>query len=152
MADEEFDELLNGPLSHPMIAFRITRLVMALRHVVDRTGEEGAKALVIKADKTFRHLVISAAKRIDNNRLRRELGARKIRFARPEEVKELTGCMPGAVPPFGNLFGLDVYMDDALLDEETVYFNCGSHTISLRMSREDLVKATEARVISFART
>jgi Ala-tRNA(Pro) deacylase len=53
------------------------------------------------------------------------------------------------VPPFGNLFGLPVLMDDALVAEETVYFNCGSHTVSLRMTRADLVKATGAQVQSF---
>lgn len=111
--------------------------------------EEGAKALIVKAGDAFYHLIISAAKRIDNNKLRKILNTRKVRFARPEEVKDLTGCMPGAVPPFGNLFGLKVYMDDALLAEETVYFNCGSHTVSLRMKREDLVKATGAEVASF---
>lgn len=111
--------------------------------------EEGAKALIVKADDGFYHLIISAAKRVDNNKLRKLLGTRKVRFARPEEVMQLAGCLPGAVPPFGNLFGLKVHMDDALLAEETVYFNCGSHTVSLRMKREDLVKATEAQMGNF---
>jgi len=112
--------------------------------------EEGAKALIVKAGDAFHHLIISAAKRVDNNKLRKILGTRKVRFARPEEVMDLTGCMPGAVPPFGNLFGLKVYMDDALLAEDTVYFNCGSHTVSLRMSREDLTRATDAEVTRFS--
>ncbi|NOZ23960.1 MAG: hypothetical protein GXP25_23025 [Planctomycetes bacterium] len=112
--------------------------------------EEGAKALIVKAGDAFYHLIISAAKRVDNNKLRKTLGTRKVRFARPEEVMQLTGCMPGAVPPFGNLFGLKVYMDDALLAEDTVYFNCGSHTVSLRMSQEDMVKATDAEIASFS--
>ncbi|MEW6359618.1 MAG: YbaK/EbsC family protein [Planctomycetota bacterium] len=112
--------------------------------------EEGAKALIVKAEETFYHLIISAAKRVDNNRLRKLIGTRKVRFARPDEVMALTGCMPGAVPPFGNLFGLKVFMDDALMAEDTVYFNCGSHTVSLRMRREDLVKATGAEVAGFA--
>lgn len=110
---------------------------------------EGAKALIVKAEETYYHLIISAAQRIDNNKLRKALGTRKVRFARPEEVMELTGCRPGAVPPFGNLFGLKVFMDDALLAEETVYFNCGSHTVSLRMKREDLIKATGAELANF---
>ena len=45
MTDERFNELLNGPLSHPMTVFHITRLAMALRAVVDATGAEGADAL-----------------------------------------------------------------------------------------------------------
>ncbi len=111
--------------------------------------EQGAKALIVKANEQYYHLIISAAKRVDNNKLRRILGTNRVRFATPEELKKLTGCLPGAVPPFGNLFGLPVLMDDALLAEETVYFNCGSHTISLRMSRADLAGATAAKMENF---
>jgi len=113
--------------------------------------EEGAKALIVKAKDRYVHLIISAAQRVDNAKLRRLLGSRKLRFATPKELMELTGCLPGAVPPFGNLFGLEVYMDDALLAEDTVYFNCGSHTVSLRMKREDLARAAEATVADFRR-
>jgi prolyl-tRNA editing enzyme YbaK/EbsC (Cys-tRNA(Pro) deacylase) len=111
--------------------------------------EEGAKALIVKANEQYYHLIISAAKRVDNNKLRKIVGTNRVRFATPEELQKLTGCLPGAVPPFGNLFGLPVLMDDALVAEETVYFNCGSHTVSLRMTRADLVKATGAQVQSF---
>ena len=111
--------------------------------------EQGAKALIVKANEKYYHLIISAAKRVDNNKLRKILGTNRVRFATPEELKTLTGCLPGAVPPFGNLFDLPVLMDDALLAEETAYFNCGSHTVSLRMARTDLAKATGARVENF---
>jgi Ala-tRNA(Pro) deacylase len=112
--------------------------------------EQGAKALIVKAEEgQYHHLIISAALRVDNNKLRKIIGTKRIRFATADEVWQLTGCRPGAVPPFGNLFGLPVLMDDALLAEDSVYFNCGSHTVSLRMTREDLVKATGARVEDF---
>ena len=110
---------------------------------------QGAKALLVKADGAYWHLVLSAALRVDNVRLRDILGTRRIRFASGEELLERTGCLPGAVPPFGNLFGLPVLLDDALLAEETVCFNCGSHTISLRMRRADMVTACEARIERF---
>jgi prolyl-tRNA editing enzyme YbaK/EbsC (Cys-tRNA(Pro) deacylase) len=110
---------------------------------------QGAKAIVVKADDRYYHLIISAAVRLDNKKLRKILGTRRVRFARAEELMELTGCLPGAVPPFGNIFDLPVLMDDALLSEEIVYFNCGSHTVSLRMSCSDLVAATEAQVENF---
>jgi Ala-tRNA(Pro) deacylase len=113
---------------------------------------QGAKAIIVKADEKYYHLIISAAERVDNNKLRKILQTRRVRFANSEELVELTGCQPGAVPPFGNLFGLSVLMDDAILSEETVYFNCGSHTVSLRMSREDLARTTEAQIVDFHRT
>ncbi len=110
---------------------------------------QGAKAIIVKANDRYYHLIISAAVQVDNNKLRKVLSTRRVRFATEEELYELTGCLPGAVPPFGNLFGLPVFMDDALLSEETVYFNCGSHTISLRMARSDLVLATGAEIVNF---
>ncbi len=110
---------------------------------------QGAKAIVVKANDKYYHLIISAAVRLDNKKLRRILGTRRVRFATADELLELTGCLPGAVPPFGNLFGLPVLIDDALMSEETVYFNCGSHTVSLRMARSDLVKTTEAQIEDF---
>ena len=113
---------------------------------------QGAKALIVKAGEQYYHLIISAAERVDNKKLRKILQTRRVRFANSEELFELTGCQPGAVPPFGNLFGLPVLMDDAILAEEIVYFNCGSHTVSLRMSREDLTQATEAQIVDFHRT
>jgi hypothetical protein len=45
MTDERFNRLVNGPLSHPLPMFRISRLATALRHVVEATGKEGEKAL-----------------------------------------------------------------------------------------------------------
>lgn len=45
MTNERFNELLNGPLSHPMPVFRLTRLAQALRHVVEETGSDGERAL-----------------------------------------------------------------------------------------------------------
>ena len=111
--------------------------------------EQGAKALIVKADDTYYHLILSAALRVDNKKLRKIVGTRRVRFANADELFELTGCRPGAVPPFGNLFGLAVLMDSALLEEESVFFNCGSHTVSLRMAREDLTKSADARVEDF---
>lgn len=113
---------------------------------------QGAKAIVVKANDEYYHLIISAAVRLDNKKLRKVLETRRVRFATAEELLELTGCLPGAVPPFGNLFGLPVFMDDALLAEETVYFNCGSHTVSLRMKRADLAAATDAQIVDFHKT
>jgi len=110
---------------------------------------QGAKAIIVKADNQYYQIVISAAVRLDNKKLRNILGTRRVRFATPEELFELTGCLPGAVPPFGNLFGLPVILDNALMTEETVFFNCGSNTVSLRMARSDLVAVTEAQIEDF---
>jgi Ala-tRNA(Pro) deacylase len=113
--------------------------------------EEGAKALVVRAEDRYLHLVLSAHLKADNALLRAILGTCKVRFATPEELSALTGCAPGAVPPFGNLFGLTVLVDEELSRNERVAFNAGSNSVSVTMRREDLVRLSGATVCRFAR-
>jgi Ala-tRNA(Pro) deacylase len=112
--------------------------------------EQGAKALVVRADEQFVHCVLPAHLRIDNAALRAIVGARKLRFASRQELLELTGCEPGAVPPFGNLFGLPVFLDEALRANDRVAFNAGSSTVSITMRCVDLVRVSGATVCRFA--
>jgi Ala-tRNA(Pro) deacylase len=111
--------------------------------------EEGAKALVVRAEDRHVHLVLAAHRKVDNARLRAILGTRKLRFATPEELGELTGCVPGAVPPFGNLFGLPVLLDEELAGRERVVFNAGSNAVSVTMRCADLVRLSGAQVCRF---
>ena len=112
--------------------------------------EAGAKALVVQADDRPVHLVLPADRRIDNARLRALLNVRRLRFATPEELLALTGCAPGAVPPFGRLFGLEVVVDEELTRVDEIAFNAGSRAISLTMRGADFLRLTEGRVARFA--
>jgi Ala-tRNA(Pro) deacylase len=108
--------------------------------------EAGAKALVLLAEERPVHGVWPGHRRVDNARLRAVLGTRTLRFARPEELLALTGCVPGAVPPFGNLFGLPVLVDEELTEREEIAFNAGSNTVSIIMRCEDFLQLAEGRV------
>jgi Ala-tRNA(Pro) deacylase len=132
-----------------------------VEHAPARTSEEaaqargtpleaGAKALVVRADDRFVHCVLPAHLKADNARLRAILGTRTLRFATPDELQQLTGCAPGAVPPFGNLFGLPVLVDEALARTPRVAFNAGSNTVSVTMRGDDLVRLSAATVCRFA--
>ena len=62
----------------------------------------------------------------------------RFRFAHRDELHELTGLVPGCVPPFGEpILPLPLYVDEAILQNEQVAFNAGSHTTSMLLSRED---------------
>ena len=115
-----------------------------LRHAPVFTSEEaaavrgvalssGAKALIMKAGEAFVLLVLPADRKLDNRKARAGLGARALRFATREEVEQLTGLQPGAIPPFGSLFGLTTYCDPALADNPAINFNAGDHAISVQM-------------------
>src|SRR5580698_1447931 len=93
-------------LQRESVAFR------EVHHQPTRTSEEsarargeelriGGKALLIKVDADFRLFVLSADRKLDSAAIRAQFTAKKTRFASPEELMELTGLVPGSVPPFG---------------------------------------------------
>ena len=112
--------------------------------------EAGAKALVIRADDRPLHLVLPADLRVDNARLRALLNARRVRFVTADELLALTGCAPGAVPPFGNLFGLEVLVEEELTRLDEIAFNAGSREVSVTMRGADFVRLAGARIARFA--
>ena len=66
----------------------------------------GAKALILKAQEHFVLAVLPADRKLDSRLARAALQVKGLRFANREEVEQLTGLQPGAIPPFGSLFGL----------------------------------------------
>ena len=118
-------------------------------------GEElrvGGKALLLKTDNDFRIFVVSAALRVDSGAIRRHLGLKKTRFASAEELGELTGLVPGAVPPFGRpILPFELYVDRSIVANERIAFNAGSLTDSIILSLEDYVRVAEPTVFEFGR-
>ncbi len=132
-----------------------------LRHQPVFTSEEaaavrgvalssGAKALICKLDPGFLMFVIPADRKLDSKQVRQALGIHGLRFATREELKQLTGLPPGAVPPFGRLFGLPTYCDTRLGENERVNFNAGDNSISVSLRYEDYLKVENPTLGSFA--
>ena len=99
----------------------------------------GAKALLLKTDDRFRLFVLPADRKLDSALVKRQLGLGRLRFASPAELLELTGLVPGSVPPFGEpILPFELLADVAI---GTVYphvaFNAGSLTDSIIMSAAD---------------
>jgi len=114
--------------------------------------EVGGKALLVKMDDVFRLFVLSAHLRFDSAAARRELGARKTRFATKDELQELTGLVPGSVPPFGEpVLPFELFVDPSVFENDRVAFNAGSLTDSIVMSTADYRRVAGPRVFVFAR-
>lgn len=117
------------------------------------TLEIGGKALVIKTDAIFCLFVLSAALRLDSRAIRKSLGARRTRFATSEELKRLTGLVPGSVPPFGRpILPFSLYVDGSIEKNEEIAFNAGSLTHSIRMSVADYLRIAKPEIIDFSKT
>jgi len=98
----------------------------------------------------FVMLVLPADLRFDNSKVKSFLGAKDLRFASEEEIGEITGgVQPGAVPPFGNLFGLEVVADPALFENDKIVFNAGDRCFSVAMNSEDYKRLVVPQVTSF---
>jgi Ala-tRNA(Pro) deacylase len=114
--------------------------------------EIGGKALLIKTDSAYRLFVLSAALQVDSGAIRSFLGARRTRFATPEELKQLTGLVPGSVPPFGRpILPFELYVDASIRRNRKIAFNAGSLTHSIIMSAEDYLKAANPTVFHFSK-
>ena len=111
----------------------------------------GAKAILAKTDGSFRLFVISADAKLDSAAIKRELRLKKMRFATREELLELTGLVPGSVPPFGEpILPFPLYCDAALgKNSNLVAFNAGSLTDSIIMSAADWEKIAQPTRFSF---
>jgi Ala-tRNA(Pro) deacylase len=112
----------------------------------------GGKALVLKIDDSFGIFVLSASKKLDSGALKKYFKAKKIRFADRDELMELTGLVPGSVPPFGKpLLALDLYVDQSIVDNKIIAFNAGSLTDSIIMSVNDYLEISRPIIIGFSK-
>jgi Ala-tRNA(Pro) deacylase len=114
-------------------------------------GEELAKTVIVKVDEEMAMAVLPANYRIDMRALSDALGGKKVELADEKEFCErFPGCAPGAMPPFGNLYGMKVYVDPSLSRDKEIVFNAGSHTELIRLSYKDFKRLVKPQVISLA--
>lgn len=112
--------------------------------------KQGAKAILIRAKGNYYLIVLSAVKRINSKKLKKILKTKSLSFASDEELKKQTRLTKGAVPPFGNLFDLETYVDKSLLENEEISFNAGSHTDSIKMKTKDYIKLLKPKIEDFS--
>lgn len=123
-----------------------------------RTGysfHQGAKAMIVKFQlvdnsEKFAMLVFPADLRFDNKKVRTLLNTKSVQFANEQEISSMTnGVQIGGVPPFGNLFGLEVYVDPKLFENEKIIFNAGDQRFSVAMKSEDYQKLVKPIINCF---
>ncbi|HEX8918283.1 MAG TPA: YbaK/EbsC family protein [Chloroflexota bacterium] len=112
--------------------------------------EQGAKAMLFRADGTPLLLVLPANRRVDTRAYKRAQGIKNLQLFSPEELRDLTGLEVGAVPPFGRLIGVPTHADEHLLHLPEIAFNAGSRRVSVIMSTADYVRIEQPTQESFA--
>ena len=103
----------------------------------DVDGEQLAKGVLVESAARFLLVVIPAAHRLELGSLHRALGEEIGLATRPEVERTFADCLEGAVPAAGQAYGLEVLVDDALLDANDVYFEAGDRSELVKMSGTD---------------
>ena len=128
-------------------AFTMPEVAAAL-HV---PGRQVAKVVVVKADGKTVMLVVPASHRLNFPQVRALLGAGKVSLAREDEFADLfPDCATGAMPPFGHLYDVPVYVDEALAEERDIVFRVGTHRHTMKVAYADFARLAQPTVGQFA--
>ena len=114
-------------------------------------GKELAKTVMVKIDGKMAMAVLPASYKVDFDLLKEAAGARKVEMASEQEFTDMfPECEIGAMPPFGNLYGMEVFVAETLAEEQEIAFNAGSHTELIRMSYKDFESTVKPKVVKFS--
>jgi Ala-tRNA(Pro) deacylase len=121
--------------------------VAAVEHV---HGREHAKVVILRSGPEFMMAVLPAPYHVDLGRMRAMTGKPNLAMATEQEFLALfPDCEPGAMPPFGNLYNMTVWVDQSLTLDKEIVFNAGTHTQSIRMAYADFARLVHPKVASF---
>jgi Ala-tRNA(Pro) deacylase len=114
-------------------------------------GKELAKTVIVKVNGEMAMAVLPACHRVDFDLLKEAAAVSKVELASEEEFRDkFSECELGAMPPFGNLYGMDVFVADTLAEDEEIAFNCGSHTELIQMSFKDFEATVKPKIVKFS--
>ena len=113
----------------------------------DISGRELAKTVMVRLDGEMAMAVVPASKMVDFDLLAETAGAEKVELASENQFKDLfPGCEVGAMPPFGNLYGMAVYAAAELSEDEEIAFSAGNHSELIRLGWRDYRDSVEPTV------
>lgn len=121
--------------------------VAASAHI---TGKELAKTVIVQLDGETAMAVLPANRKIILQDLRDVTRADQVKFVPEDDFKkQFPDCETGAMPPFGNLYGMEVYVAASLTQNEEIVFNAGSHTEVIKLAYKDFERLVRPHVVSF---
>ena len=114
-------------------------------------GKELAKVVMVKADGKMVMLVLPASYRVDTKKVKKVLKCKRLGIAKEKDFEEVfPDCEVGAMPPFGNLYNLQVWADQVLAGDEYIVFQAGSHVETLKIKYSDYVRLVNPKVGDFS--
>lgn len=122
--------------------------IAAIAHI---PGKDVAKTVIIKIDGKMAMAVLPASYKVSFDHLKEALGVKEVRLAYEQEfMDKFPDCEVGAMPPFGNIYGMEVFVAESLAEDEEIAFNACSHTELIKMSFSDFEKLVKPKRIKFS--
>ena len=114
-------------------------------------GKELAKTVVVKVDGKLAMAVLPAPLQVDFARLKEGLAGAKVELASEQDFRDkFPGCEVGAMPPFGNIYGMQVFADRHLAEDDEIAFNACTHTELIMLPYKDFERLVKPKVFAFA--
>jgi Ala-tRNA(Pro) deacylase len=118
----------------------------------DVPGKQVIKSVLVKADDRYVLAVLPAIHLIDTKKLAKVLKCKKIKIATEKDIeKVIPDYAPGAMPPFGGLFGLETCADKILKEDVEIVFNGGTHRDTVKMKYTDFEKLAKPKIADFGK-
>lgn len=142
-------------LEHNHVPYRVIRHDAAFTsqesaEAAHESGKAFAKTVMLKIDGQMAMLVIQADHKVDLDHLRQALGTCDVELAHKDEFRRLfPDCEPGAMPPFSELYGIEVFIDERFAEHEMICFSAGTHRETIKMPYADFIRIARAKPLRF---
>ena len=114
-------------------------------------GKDLIKCIMLKGDGKHTMVAMTANQKLNMDKFRKALKVKQAYLEKEEEFMDLfDDCEPGAMPPFGNLYGVPIVVDQKVYEDQTIAFNCGDHSSIVRMQFADFVKLVKPKKAAVA--
>jgi len=153
MAVEKLREFLDSnQVKYVTISHSVAYTAQEIAASAHIRGKELAKTVMVLLDGELTMAVLPASYQLDLEKLKEAAGAASVRLATEAEFKDrFPGCETGAMPPFGNLYGMKVFADETLAEDEEIAFNAGTHSELVRLAWADYARLVKPAMGRFAK-
>jgi Ala-tRNA(Pro) deacylase len=136
-------------IKYEVVSHSVAYTADGLAAITHTPGREVAKTVIVKIDDTLAMAVVPASQHVDLDLLRTATKARTVRLATEDEFKDrFPDCETGAMPPFGNLYAMSVFADEALSHDKEIAFNAGSHRELVRLAWKDFERLVQPEIVN----